>query len=157
MILEYKKMPLIQPMPIPTRGKSIFRAIWIWMMHSRKWSVAEDWDFTINGENFFIPKDFIFDGASIPRIFWVLLNPIGLLLIPGLIHDYAYMFSKLKFKTGEDGPKMTQSECDMTFREVAIAVNGFKVINWFAWFMLFCFGGFAYRKHRRRNKGNGGP
>ena len=77
MIVEYKKMPLIQPMPIPTRGKSIFRAIWIWMMHSRKWLVAEDVDFTINGENFVIPKDFIFDGASIPRIFWVLLNPIG--------------------------------------------------------------------------------
>lgn len=149
MILEFASMPLIQPIPLKTRGAGPFMMIWVWLMQSRKWLVAEDWHYAINGEAFVIPKGFKFDGASIPRIFWFLLNPIGLLLIPGLIHDYAYKFSKLKFKTGEDGPFMTRTECDMTFREVAIAVNGFKFINWVAWFMLFIFGGFAYSKHRR--------
>ena len=149
MILEYESMPLIQPLPIPTRGRGIFTAIWVWLTNSRKWMIAADWHFTINGEQFVIPKGFQFDGASIPRIFWFLLNPIGLLLIPGLIHDYAYKFSKLKFRSGEWGPVMNQKECDMTFREAAIAVNGFKFINYCAWFTLYCFGFLAFRKHRK--------
>jgi len=148
-ILEYKEMPLIQPLPIPTKGRGIFTAIWVWLTNSRKWMIAADWHFTINGEEFVIPRGFQFDGASIPRIFWFLLNPIGLLLIPGLIHDYAYKFSKLKFRSGEFGPVMNQKECDMTFREAAIAVNGFKFINYCAWFTLYCFGFLAFRKHRR--------
>jgi len=149
MILEYDKMPLIQPLPIPTRNKGFFRKIWIWLTNSRKWRLAHDWYFTINGEDFVIPHGFVFDGASIPRIFWFILNPIGLLLIPGLIHDFAYRFSKLRFASGENGPPMTRAECDMTFREAAIAVNGFRFINWCTWLLLVCFGYFAYKKHRK--------
>lgn len=152
MILEYAAMPLIQPLPIPTRGRSFFTAIWVWLTNSRKWLVAEDWPFQINGESYVIPKGFKFDGASIPRAFWFLLNPIGLLLIPGLIHDYAYANEGLLFQSRVEGPTMTQSECDMTFREAAIAVNGFKFINYCAWFTLYCFGFLAFNKHRRRGR-----
>jgi hypothetical protein len=40
-------------------------------------------------------EGFQFDGASIPRVLWAFLNPIGLLLIPGLIHDYGYRHRQL--------------------------------------------------------------
>ena len=63
MILEYKEMPLIQPLPIPTKGRGIFTAIWVWLTNSRKWMIAADWHFTINGEEFVIPRGFQFDGA----------------------------------------------------------------------------------------------
>jgi hypothetical protein len=41
-----------------------------------------------DGTEIILPADFELDGASIPRIFWGILSPVGLLLIPGLIHDY---------------------------------------------------------------------
>lgn len=47
-------------------------------------------DYKLDG--FIVPKGFIFDGASIPRAFWTILNitPIGWHMPASLIHDYLY-------------------------------------------------------------------
>ena len=138
MRLTYDKMPTIQPVPIRTRGRGFFTAIWVWLTNSRKWIIARDWHFRINDAGYVIPAGFKFDGASIPR---------------GLIHDYAYANECLLKTDGiNKGIKMSQKECDKLFREAAIQVNGFKFINYCAWFTLYCFGFIAFRKHRRRRR-----
>lgn len=153
MRLTYDKMPTIQPVPIRTKGRGFFTAIWVWLTNSRKWIIARDWHFRINEAGYVIPAGFKFDGASIPRAFWFLLNPIGLLLIPGLIHDYVYANECLLKTDGiTKGIKMSQKECDKLFREAAIQVNGFKFINYCAWFTLYCFGFIAFRKHRKAKR-----
>ena len=65
----------------------------VWIFEVRKWELMENWYFTLNDDvQIVINKGFVFDGASIPRPLWAFLSPVGLLLIPGLIHDYGYKF-----------------------------------------------------------------
>tara|TARA_R110000782_G_scaffold247013_1_gene333674 strand:+ start:109 stop:537 length:429 start_codon:yes stop_codon:yes gene_type:complete len=37
-----------------------------------------------------IPKGFIFDGSSVPRIFWFAFPPYGNFFFAAMIHDYLY-------------------------------------------------------------------
>jgi hypothetical protein len=46
---------------------------------------------------------------------------------------------------------MTQKEADQIFRDVCIHVNGFKVINYLAYYALRLGGFMAWNGHRKRN------
>lgn len=35
---------------------------------------SEDWFFTMDGKAIWIPKDYYFNGASIPRVFWAIIG-----------------------------------------------------------------------------------
>jgi len=156
-------MPILQPIAIKTRDLSWYKAIFVWIKTIRKWRVMEDYDYTLkDGTVVRILSRFVFDGASIPKIFWAFLSPTGLLLIPGLLHDYAY---KMNFiwsltDTEYEGKKdlipykinAGQKYWDQMFRDEAIRVNGFKWINYCAWIALRMFGWVAWNKHRRHER-----
>ena len=63
-----------------------------------------------------IPKGFQFDGASIPKFLHTWLSPTGVLLMGGLVHDYAYKYATLRGKDGGTWGKMNQKEADQIFR-----------------------------------------
>jgi hypothetical protein len=54
--------------------------------------LVDDWCFFIDGKQYWIPQDYYYDGASIPRLFWSLIgSPFepdfwG----PALLHDFGY-------------------------------------------------------------------
>ena len=78
---------------------------------------------------------------------------MGLLLIPGLIHDYAYKYDQLLTRN-EEGVEVSYNKnvgrrfWNQLFRDVAIDVIGLRIINHIAWFALFLFGFMAWNKHR---------
>jgi len=146
----------LTPVPIVTKGQSFWTRMKNWAFAARTWRVAEDWCIDLHiGSRYvtvFIPSGFIFDGASIPRMFWGLLSPTGVLLIPGLIHDYAYRYDKIlivhagniiDFMEGAG-----RSFWDETFRNVSEQVNGCSVISRTAWVTLKLFGGIAWAQRR---------
>ena len=45
-------------------------------------------------------QGFVFDGASIPKFLRTFFSPVGVLLMGGLVHDYAYKYACLK-RTGK--------------------------------------------------------
>ena len=145
-------MPHMKPIPIPTKGKGFWGGIKIWLFVTRKWVIVKDYHYRINGENLVIPTGFIFDGASVPKFLHAWLSPMGVLLVGGLIHDYGYKYQTLlcKGKKKSIGTK-TQKELDIIFRDVNIIQNGFRLINYLAYYGLK-FGGFAaWNKHRKVN------
>ena len=149
------ELPKLRPVPIRTKNVNIIIALWRWITTIRNWEVLEDWNYTLPDKTkIYIPKGFVFDGASIPRIFWGILSPVGLLLTPGLIHDYAYKFNQL-LCYDENGNKSIyknkagRAYWDRLFRKVAIEVNGFKLINSIAWLALVLFGWIAWNSKRR--------
>jgi len=149
------ELPKPRPIPIRTKNVNIIVALWRWITTIRNWVVLEDWNYTLPDKTkIYIPQGFVFDGASIPRIFWGILSPVGLLLTPGLIHDYAYKFNQL-LCYDETGNKSTyknkagRAYWDRLFRKVAIEVNGFKLINSIAWLALVLFGWIAWNSKRR--------
>ena len=130
----------------------------VWLFDIRKWQLKQNWHFIReNGDEIVLPKEFKFDGASIPRILWAILSPVGLLLIPGLVHDYGYRFNQLwrKNASSQIEPYMQNAgrkAWDDLFRDVGMQVNGFAVIDYIAWIGLRVGGFCAWRKHRQENE-----
>ena len=86
-------MPELKPVPIATKNHGFT----VWLHSVRTWELTEDWKYRLptsctggKGVKIVIPKGFVFDGASVPRPLWAILHPSGLLLIPALVHDFAY-------------------------------------------------------------------
>ena len=148
----YKGMPKLQPVPILTKGKGFWKGIVMWLLSTRNWILTDDWKYNIDGTEYVIPAGFQFDGASIPKFLRTFFSPVGVLLMGGLVHDYAYKYKTLlevnKKKTmGE----LTQKRADEIFRDINIIVNGFYSMNRLAYWSLRIGGFVAWNGHRKRN------
>ena len=67
-----------------------------------------------------------------------------------LVHDYVYKFACLTWDDGRNTKKMTQSEADKLFRDICIEVNGFKFLNYLAYWALAAAGFVAWNGHKKR-------
>ena len=93
--LQKEDLPRFLPLPIPTYNEpSYIKRVLIAITQVRNFELTEHWFYIMKiksvGTIIMIPKGFEFDGASVPKPFWIFLSPIGLLLLPGLVHDFAY-------------------------------------------------------------------
>jgi len=88
-----------------------------------------------------VPKGFITDFASVPKIFWPILPPVGKHGKAAVIHDYCYAtacYSKaMSDKIFLEG--MEVLEVEKWKRETM-----YHAVVWFGWF--------AWYKHRKREK-----
>jgi len=155
--IDAEGMPHLRPIPIPTANCPFGMRTLVWFFEIRRWTLTAHWTYRLNdGTLIFIPAGFDFDGASIPRIFWGVLSPVGLLLIPGLIHDYGYRYNQLWQLTDQGQVKRYPDEekkadkafWDTLFRDVAKEVNGFWLINVVAWLGVKLGGRGTWAKHR---------
>lgn len=148
----YKEMPQMQPVPIPTKGKGFWSAIWMWLMGTRQWVISKDFVFVLDGVECVIPKGFQFDGASIPKFLHTWLSPTGVLLMGGLVHDYAYKYETLKRTSKKNAyGTLTQRDADVIFRDINISINGFVFLNYLAYWALRVGGFVAWKNHRKVN------
>ena len=148
---KYIDYPHMKPIKIATKGKGFWGAILLWSFGSRHWEVVKDFNYSINGKNFIIPKGFKFDGASVPKFLAQFLSPVGVLLIGGLVHDYGYKYETLLLKNNKDIGVKSQKWMDETFRDINIEVNGFYLLNYLAYWALRLGGFIAWNKHRKVN------
>ncbi len=149
---KYKEMPHLKPIRIPTAGKGFWGAIWMWITGTRHWELAEDWHYEIGGYEYVIPAGFKFDGASIPKFLHTWLSPTGVLLMGGLVHDYAYKYETLLRKYGKETMGvLTQKKADEIFRDINIEQNGFQFLNYLAYWALRIGGFMAWNGHRKVN------
>jgi len=157
--ITYKNMPHMMPVPMETKSKGLFGGIILWLTKTRTWEITEDWKFGLQMDgqktvtSFMIPKGFVFDGASVPKPLRSWLSPMGVLLSGGLVHDYVYKFETLRLSTkkAQAITKKDQKWADMLFRDICIDVNGFKLINYLAYYALRLGGWLAWNGHRKRN------
>ena len=150
---KYKEYPHMKPIKIPTQGKGFWSAIFMWLLGVRRWEIVEDFFFEVKGVDYVIPKGFTFDGASVPKFLATFLSPVGVLLIGGLVHDYAYKYNGLKPVSDADNVTLHtygQKSADKLFRDINIEVNGFYFLNYLAYFALRLCGWVAWNKHRKQ-------
>ena len=149
---KYKEYPHMKPIRIPTAGKGFWSAIIMWIFGKRHWEVAQDFHFEIDGTEYVIPKGFQFDGASVPKFLATFLSPVGVLLMGGLVHDYAYKYAALKPLYKKNSIlKLDQKRADEIFRDINIEINGFYFLNFLAYWALRLGGWFAWNGHRKKN------
>jgi hypothetical protein len=89
-------LPKLEPFLWPTDGADC-------------WELLEDFSIRIRDKIFTVKKGFWYDGASIPRMFWVTIgHPLGVRKIPAAtVHDVLYSTNALP-----------QTECDEIFLEL---------------------------------------
>lgn len=147
---SYKKMPVMKALPIRTKGKGFFKGILLWILTTRNWEIAEDFEYELNDIKYTIPAGFKFDGASIPKFLHTFLSPVGVLLMGGLVHDYAYKYQTLlEINKADTLGVISQKRADEIFRDINIGVNGFYLMNYLAYYSLRLGGFLAWRKHRK--------
>lgn len=150
-------MPKFIPIPIETKGQGFFKALWIWIRCTREWKFESDWDFYCPDidQTLVIPKDFIFDGASIPKRLRVYLSPVGLLLVPGIIHDFGYRYDFVWIRNKDGSVEKAHERAgrkhwDKLFFTVGNYVNGVFIINLLSWFALALAGWIAWNSNRKK-------
>ena len=147
---KYKDYPVMRPIRIATKGKGFFKMILMWILGTRHWEIAKDFEYELNGTKYIIPSGFKFDGASIPKFLHTFLSPVGVLLLGGLVHDYAYKYAALQPKKGAL-LLLDQKKADEIFRDINIEINGFYFMNYLAYWSLRVGGFMAWNKHRKVN------
>lgn len=106
-------------------SNEIFSEIKLSPVWDKEWRLLEDFSFVWET----VPKGFIFDWASIPRIFWILGTPMWIdTLVGALIHDWLY-------KTH----KYTRQESDEKFNQIMIyfRVRFLKRVMFFIWVRIW--------------------
>ena len=147
---SYKKIPVMRALPIRTKRKGFFKGILLWILTTRNWEIAEDFEYELNDIKYTIPAGFKFDGASIPKFLHTFLSPVGVLLMGGLVHDYAYKYQTLlEINKADTLGVISQKRADEIFRDINIGVNGFYLMNYLAYYSLRLGGFLAWRKHRK--------
>jgi len=149
---KYTDYPHMKPIKISTKGKGFWKGILLWLLGTRHWEIVKDFDFHLEGKKYVIPAGFKFDGASIPKFLHTFLSPVGVLLIGGLVHDYAYKYETLlRLNKKDTMGVITQKRADEIFRDINIEVNGFYLMNYLAYYSLRLGGFLAWNKHRKVN------
>ena len=107
-------------------------------INGTSWELMETFEYYLeNGEEIVrVPKGFITDFASIPRLFWSFIgHPTGRYGKAAIVHDWCY-FKRV----------FTRKKCDQIFEE-AMEVLG---VNWFKrkamYFSVRAFGWIPWRK-----------
>ena len=130
MKFNFKGFPELKPLQIKTKGKGFWKGIALWLLSTRNWELTKDWKYNIDGTEYVIPAGFQFDGASIPKFLRTFFSPVGVLLIGGLVHDYAYKYKTLlKVNKKETMGELTQKRADEIFRDINVIVNGFYTMK----------------------------
>ena len=149
---NFKGMPELKPVPIKTKGKGFWKGIIMWLLSTRNWILTKDWKYNIDGKEYVIPAGFQFDGASIPKFLRTFFSPVGVLLMGGLVHDYAYKYkTPLEVNKKKTMGELTQKRADEIFRDINIIVNGFYTMNYLAYWSLRIGGFVAWNGHRKRD------
>jgi len=147
-MILYPEMPRIIPIPARTKGLPWYRATWNWLTVPTFWMLSEDYGYKLtDGTKILFPSGFRFDGASIPRAFWPLINPDGIMFLQGMIHDFGYRHGYLLREDWTPYMKGAgKSFWDQMFYEEGNAINGMKPLNYAAWTALQTFGWIAWNK-----------
>lgn len=110
-ILTPEQMPLMRPMPMEKTDKL------------RRWRLEENYFLRFKYKYLYAPKGFIFDGASIPRLFRRIYSPTGYLFLAGLFHDLCYKNAEYKWRGTISGTihtrPVTQEMADKLFKNIS--------------------------------------
>lgn len=161
-------MPVISPVYVDTTELSWIKKVFSWILITRKWKFEADWYFLLPGTDgivAFIPKENIFDGASIPKLFRNIISPTGFLFISSIFHDFGY---KNKFLYGyyadmnfEDDPIKipgldNRKAFDQLLRDVAIYTSGYTFLSKSVYQIINASGWKAWNNHRKNDEEDNG-
>ena len=151
--VKLREWPALQPLQLTTDNwrrslDACKRRLWkttdCWSVVVHKLVPVTNQERGLDGK-IVIPRGTIVDGASVP-LPWLfsflsfgILRPTGILLIPSIVHDYAYEHGCLLYENDGDGKtckQINRADADRLFREMIRAINGTTIWAYVAWFAV---------------------
>lgn len=149
--------PKIQPI-VQENPKGFFRKMKLFFTFRRKFYVLEDyivWSEYLQ-EWIFIPANFIFDGASVPKILNSLYQSTGMLFFGASVHDFGYRYKLLIHVDKITGSvflrKYTKKELDKIFDHLCTFESGLPTASKGATLGLTLFGWLGWNENRKNEK-----
>lgn len=80
----------------------------------------------------YVPKNFITDGASVPRIFWAIFSPFGCYFSAAVVHDMLYSPLNDEFTRSEsDGIFLeAMQECNVPWCRRTLIYSAVRCAGW---------------------------
>jgi len=147
--------PITRAIPEPRKEVPLYKRLLKFGMYRRKFEIMEDYILWIPWEAsyLFIPKGFIFDGASVPKILNGLYSPTGVLLGGAGPHDFGYRYKALLFVNVITGDlyidNRTKAELDNTFQSLCERESGMVIASGAATLMLSICGFIGWRQNKK--------
>jgi hypothetical protein len=95
----------------------------------------KDWMFSIDNRNIWVPKDYVCDGASIPRGFWFFVgspfDPIN--IVGAWAHDYLYLTHLVNRETADEVGFQIWRQAGMGLGKARIMWSAVRSCASFAW------------------------
>jgi Protein of unknown function (DUF1353) len=116
----------------------------------RNWKLEADFWFPDKGRIITVPKGFLFDLSSVPRLLWWLVAPFDLSVVAPLIHDFLYRYGgKPPAGSVEPPHDYPRAEVDGVFRRImeAEGVAAWRRVLGYA--AVRVFGRWAWRKDQK--------
>lgn len=143
------RLPCVEPLPLVRPGDS-------WL--KRVWSLTKRTEFMITQDYFthlpnieawcFLPGNFVYDFASVPRPFTLFFQPSGPWGYPAGPHDFGYRFGGLLLSPYPDQPfeffALSRYEIDVIFLHAAHKANNLPRLNHVGYKSLRALGGLSY-------------
>ena len=80
-----------------------------------------------------VPKGFVTDFASIPRVLWSVLSPTGEFRLPAVIHDYLYWFQPCTREESDNLLLIAMKEEGVPERQRVAVYTGIRIAGQVAW------------------------
>jgi hypothetical protein len=151
--------PLISPMRKNLNGADDLQKFVQWRMHRRHFKVRADWVVWVEYLDLWvkIPAGFVFDGASVPKIFHSILNSVDSVFYGSILHDFIYRTNQLIVCTDEEygnwyiKENMTKQVADRVMLNFTEQMEGSSVPSSLAYYVLYSLGWIAWNSARKQN------
>lgn len=120
---------------------------WVQLLpNGRMIELAGDYPVQVGGYHVTAPKGFQCDFASIPRLFWAIIPPMGLHSGAAIIHDYLYVHhSYVDPRTGTSHD-VTRKEADVLFLMLMLYAGVSPLRAWTMYYAVRLFGRKAWNR-----------
>jgi hypothetical protein len=151
-------LPIMRPVPLPIPQPVKWYNIWGGLKNlgarfkPRQWEIMEDYELKVpwHERPLCCPKGFIFDGASVPRVFWPIMSPTGTMFLAGLFHDVGYRYNCwFDINYNQRQIDAGKSFFDSQFEQIGTFVNDANVAPNIAWFGLVIGGWLSWNGRRK--------
>lgn len=128
-------LPIVQPLPLINRNDPWYHRLSQAMFRRPQYLVLEDYFTFVPSVNAwcFLPKNFIFDFASVPRPLTFMFEPAGFWAYPAGPHDFGYRFGGLMLSPGPHQEysfiPLSRYQLDLVFKSMANKSNRLPGLN----------------------------
>ena len=104
------------------------------MPDGHRWIVTEPFLYSTSLHKIEVPKGFITDFASIPRVFWRILPPTGKYTMAAVIHDWLYFSAYMdNRKLCDNIFSMAMDSCGVPIWKREVLYRGVRLFGWAGW------------------------